>query len=261
MTQEPKRIYLNSSTYVTKENGRLVMIRPRQEKLFDICIDLLVEVFGKYSRPNMKEEVKKSRGETVPPKEPTMGPSEGFTNPPLFNPNANLIEPTPTQSIMGPLVPQPGIYRFGNRQLALMPINPQPGPAMPPQLGHPYSQLNWMYPQSSSMVSFNYPPISTDPRQFITNLAPNSEGASQAPTTVTKHICADCGRLRSRKYQHEHPLKPGEIPTPAFCKRCQKDAMSTEESEDSVKNSKKQHNKTKKASKVSSLQESRAQFS
>jgi hypothetical protein len=256
MTQEPRRIYLNGSAYVTKENGRLVMIRPRREKLFDIFMDLLGEVFGKYPYPKMKADAKKPEGENAPAQESTTGPSQGFLTPPLFNPNANLVGSSSTQPIMGPMVPQPGIYSLGNRQLALMPMNPQPGPAMLPQLGYPYCQPQWMYPQSSNMGGFNYLPMGTDPQQFITNPVPNNEVASQATVTVTKHICAECGRLRSRKYQQEHPLKPGETPTTAFCKKCQKDVTSTEESERSVKNTKKLHEKARRVSKVSSRQES-----
>ena len=45
--------------------------------------------------------------------------------------------------------------------------------------------------------------------------------------TVVKHACANCGRIRSRKYHHENPIKPGEVPMPAFCKKCQRDASST----------------------------------
>jgi hypothetical protein len=260
MTQESKRIYLNGSTYVTKENGKLVMIRPRREKLLDICMDLLGEAFGKYSRPKMKEDTEKPEGETVLPEGSATRHFESFPTPPLFSPNANLMGPPPTQSMTVPMIPQPGVYRFGNRQLALMPINPQLGPAMPPQIGYPYSQPQWMYPQAPNIGGFNYPPMGTDPRQFITNSATNSEAASQSPATVTKHICAECGRLRSRKYQEEHPLKPGESPTLAFCRRCPKDVTSTEDSESSVENTKKQHKKAKKGSKVSSIQKPKAKI-
>ncbi|CZT45727.1 uncharacterized protein RSE6_06062 [Rhynchosporium secalis] len=57
-------------------------------------------------------------------------------------------------------------------------------------------------------------------------------GAVKVDIAVTKHICGECGRLRSRKYHHEHPLKPGEVPEIAFCRKCQKYATSTSESSD-----------------------------
>ena len=56
--------------------------------------------------------------------------------------------------------------------------------------------------------------------------------------TIAKHICANCGRIRSRKYHHEHPIKPGETPIPAFCRKCQRDASSTS-SEERLKDTRK----------------------
>lgn len=38
------------------------------------------------------------------------------------------------------------------------------------------------------------------------------------------HICAGCGKRRSREYQKAHPLKRGEKPVPAYCTRCIRDA-------------------------------------
>ncbi|KAL2070902.1 hypothetical protein VTL71DRAFT_13928 [Oculimacula yallundae] len=81
------------------------------------------------------------------------------------------------------------------------------------------------------------------------------ESSVKVKIAVTKHVCGDCGRLRSRKYHHDHPLKPGEIPEVAFCRKCQKDVSSTSESSDTevvgkVKTSKKKVKKSKKAKKA-----------
>ncbi|RYP56845.1 hypothetical protein DL769_009849 [Monosporascus sp. CRB-8-3] len=38
------------------------------------------------------------------------------------------------------------------------------------------------------------------------------------------HICAGCGKRRSREYQKTHPLRRGEIPEPAYCARCIREA-------------------------------------
>ncbi|KAI1845619.1 hypothetical protein JX266_008230 [Neoarthrinium moseri] len=35
-----------------------------------------------------------------------------------------------------------------------------------------------------------------------------------------KHVCAGCGRTRSRGYHLDHPLKRGETPEPGYCRRC-----------------------------------------
>lgn len=251
MTQEPNKIYFNSSTYVTRVNGRLVMIRRKREKLLDICRELLRDTFGKHSHLKMVQYSNESEGKKVTHQKPITGPFQDFSSPPMFNPNANLAGPPLAQPIPGSMGLQAGIYKFGNRQLALLPLNPQGGLAMPPELGYPYYHPSWMHSQGSNMGSLNYPPMGTDPRQPMTNPLPDIEVARQAAVTVTKHICAECGRLRSRKYQHEHPLKPGETPIPALCKKCQKDVRSTDESEGSLKNNKKQHRRLKKGSKAS----------
>ena len=260
MTEEQIKIHLNSSTYVTKVNGRLVIVRESREKLRDICMDLLAEAFGKYTRPKMKDDSKKPEGESVPAQKKAATPVQNFPTPPLFNPNANLVASPSVQAIMGPMGQQSGIYRFGNRQLALLPVNPQGGPVIPLQMGYPYPQPPWMFPQPSNISGFNFPPTGTGPRQFTANSAPPSEVASQTYITVTKHVCAECGRLRSRKYQQENPLKPGETPTPAFCKKCQKDVTSTEESDASVRNNEKQHKWSKRGRKVSSTHKSIVYF-
>ncbi len=244
MTEDPIKIYLDGSTYATKVNGKLVLVRERRERLRDICMDLLGEAFGKYSRPKMKNDSKKQEGEHVE--------AQNFAAPPLFNPNANWAGPASVPSIMGPMGPQPGIYRFGNRQLALLPLNPQAGPAMPPQMGYTHPQPPWMFPQASNISGFNFPPMGIDPRQFITNSAAPGEVTSKTSVTVAKHVCAECGKLRSRKYQHENPLKPGETPSPSFCKKCQKDVTSTEESDTSIGNTEKQQKRSKKVLKVGS---------
>jgi hypothetical protein len=49
--------------------------------------------------------------------------------------------------------------------------------------------------------------------------------------SLTKHVCAKCGKVRSSKYHHENPLKPGEVPAPAFCGRCERDLTSTDVSD------------------------------
>lgn len=55
---------------------------------------------------------------------------------------------------------------------------------------------------------------------------------SRLGTTVMieKHICANCSRLRSRKYHADNPIVPGTLPVASFCRRCQRDASSTSSS-------------------------------
>lgn len=72
--------------------------------------------------------------------------------------------------------------------------------------------------------------------------SPNKVVVEETKTTVTitKHICANCGRVRSKGYHKDHPLKDGDSPTPTFCRRCQRDASSTS-SDSRNKKDKKKH--------------------
>jgi hypothetical protein len=65
--------------------------------------------------------------------------------------------------------------------------------------------------------------------------------------TITKHVCANCGRIRSRRYHRDNPLKPGEHPVPGFCHKCQRDESSLSGKES---NGKRHPNKLKKHRKV-----------
>lgn len=49
------------------------------------------------------------------------------------------------------------------------------------------------------------------------------DGMDQTPPstpTMHMHICAGCGKTRSKGYHMTHPLKKGEIPEPDYCRRC-----------------------------------------
>jgi hypothetical protein len=48
--------------------------------------------------------------------------------------------------------------------------------------------------------------------------------------TITKHICAKCHRVRSTSFHRKNPIKPGETPVPAYCRKCQRDASQTSSS-------------------------------
>ena len=195
------KVYLDSSTYITKVSGKTVMVRSRnqllserQEKLSNLCADLLRGVLSGYKRQKMKNS-------QIPPdksasaRNPTDIPFQGLLPLPI-------IGSASAPSAMGPVVPQPGIYRFGDRQMALLPLTSQGSPGNLPQMENPYPQQPWVFPLSSSTMGFNFPPTGTDAEQFA-----KSQTAGEASLSVTKHVCAECGRLRSRKYQHANPLK------------------------------------------------------
>jgi hypothetical protein len=64
----------------------------------------------------------------------------------------------------------------------------------------------------------------------ITSGSTIHEGSDVSKTTimVEKHVCANCGRIRSKKYHHEHTIKDGVKLAPSFCRKCQRDASSTD---------------------------------
>lgn len=74
--------------------------------------------------------------------------------------------------------------------------------------------------------------------------------ATKTTVTIVKHVCAHCGRLRSRKYHHEHPIKDGEIPAPAFCRKCQRDSSSTSESSSSGREERRKEKKDTRKKRV-----------
>ena len=135
----------------------------------------------------------------------------------------------------------------GGRQLALLPVN---GPHSMPQATGQYSQP-WIYPQGQPISGFpSYGSAANNPWQsFIASWTANASTTHNF--TITKHICANCGRLRSRKYQAGNPIIAGEVPTPAFCRKCQKDSSSTEAESDSSRTLKNHTKKSRKQSKVS----------
>ncbi|KAI0829993.1 hypothetical protein F5Y06DRAFT_307989 [Hypoxylon sp. FL0890] len=62
------------------------------------------------------------------------------------------------------------------------------------------------------------------------------ENEAEDQRSIGKHIqhinhCAGCGRVRSKAYQRAHPLERGQIPEPAYCAKCLRDAASMESDE------------------------------
>ncbi|OAF54878.2 hypothetical protein VC83_08610 [Pseudogymnoascus destructans] len=141
----------------------------------------------------------------------------------------HVHEPNPMAPAVPP--PQPGIYQQGNRQLVLLPKVPT-GHGPPPMMhqGHfGYPQQPFMYggqPQMVSMMGntgfggFN--------SQYDKPAPATAPVATPTSITVTRHLCANCGNLRSRKYQAAHPLQAGDTAPVSFCRKCEKEFRSTD---------------------------------
>ena len=50
-----------------------------------------------------------------------------------------------------------------------------------------------------------------------------------------KYKCRVCGRFRSARYHHKHPIPPGELPKATVCRRCRHEETDSEESFESTR--------------------------
>jgi hypothetical protein len=154
--------------------------------------------------------------------------------------------------VPGPLPPH-------SAPILQQPFPPQPYPYAQGQILQPiYSQASTPVPCCTYQrpVTYSNPPnvpaltpggiarlqaIDGHFHQFVaptlakdtSNLSEESAKTTTSKTTVTitKHICADCQRVRSRKYHEKNPIIPGKELAPDFCRRCQKDVSGTESSD------------------------------
>lgn len=117
-----------------------------------------------------------------------------------FQPNGQ----GPAFSGYQPVPPWVGDMRAGHR--VSMPPPPPPH--------HPY-----IVPQAS--------PASGLPPTVLPSVEVPAHEAASGPQ-FTGHVCAHCGVSRSRRYHAEHPIKPGEVPIPDYCGRCQKEDTCSE---------------------------------
>lgn len=215
------------------------MAREKRDKPAGVAIDLLGEAFGVQSRIAHKRT--KSLNEAPPT--------------PLMIGGVPYIAPEQVLHST-PIPPQgfPGLLATGLMQMQQFPQQQFPS-------------QNMLYQQTQVQPTYYFPPArfsvgspkkpTVDDFEQLKNIdadynskhkahtLTNSTPMAQTTTVITQHTCANCGRLRSRKYQHENPIKPGETPVMAFCRKCQKDASSTEESEGTKKSTKIQNTKQK----------------
>ena len=169
--------------------------------------------------------------------------------------SASMTPSITTPLIIGgiPYVPQQSV------------THPQPvAHSQPFQQNYPYFPMPQPQPQIQQQFTYPAPQYGgPTPKDFATlrqidghynNLQKHSsDPALRTTITITKHICAQCGRLRSRQYHRDNPVLPGVEAAPAFCRKCQRDASETSCSDKSPKRgNKKEKNreKNKKKEKV-----------
>jgi hypothetical protein len=170
------------------------MAREKRPKPADVAVDLLGEAFG------VRTRVIRKRSKSV----------EGAKGPLLIGgvpyvPQQQLTYTTP--------IPQAA---FSTQNL--VPYHPQPAQSfiLPNPSQRDFDQLQQMQAHFNKLFPAGRP--MHDQRKVE---------VTKTTITITKHICAGCGRIRSKKYHYNHPLKDGEKPEPDFCRKCQKDSSST----------------------------------
>jgi hypothetical protein len=187
-----------------------------------MAIDLLGEAFG------VRTRVIRKRAKSL----------EGMPAPLLIGgvpyvPQQQLTytSPIPQQQFSSSTIQLPQYQQ--HQQLSL----PAPKPTH-----HDFDQLKRIDAHFNKVQRYSVAPV----------LNSNEETATRTTITITKHICANCGRLRSKKYHHDNAMKPGETPVPAFCRKCQRDNSSTSYSDSSrhAKEKEKMKGKSKKYHKV-----------
>ena len=200
--------------YLTKVNGKLVMAREKKEKPAILAIDLLGEAFGVRTRVIRKRAKSLSK-----PKTPLLIGGVPYV------PQQQLVytAPLPQQAFPLSMVSMPQYQQLAAPQKFTVP-NPNPTKEDFEQLNLIIAHYNENFATKETKL------LSSGPDQ---NPAGEVEAKPRTIVTITKHICANCGRLRSKKYHYNNPIKPGENPTPIFCKKCQKDASSTSYSDTS----------------------------
>jgi hypothetical protein len=195
-TIELERVIPPGQPYLTKVNGKLVMAREKRPKTRTIALDLLGEAFGSKTR------LIRTRTKSLDKPGPLLIGGVPYV------PQQQIIHPPYTTPL-----PQ---QAFSTQNL--IPYAPQPAFILPNPSQQDINQLHQMQAHFGKMYGHGA-------------LNNNQNGKIEVTTTtitVTKHICAGCGRIRSKKYHHDHPLKEGEKPEPDFCRRCQKDTSSTD---------------------------------
>ncbi|KAH7354726.1 hypothetical protein BKA65DRAFT_475207 [Rhexocercosporidium sp. MPI-PUGE-AT-0058] len=280
-----ERVIPPGTPYLTKVNGKLAWARKKTPKPINPVQDLLGEAFGSRAvivrrrSKSLERPVRKvilGNGPMARPQQLSYSapiPQQAFTasmppmahyshHPPQYPPQH------PPQYLLQP-IPQPGPQPSQPPRLYIPQQPPIPAPLFvqrsptekeKEQLklfdAHFNTTVKPRTTRVTSASSEDSQEKAKDKQQEKVNKKVAESGTEESTTKVkiaiTRHVCGDCGRLRSRKYHHDHPLRPGEIPELAFCRKCQKDASSTSESSDAEeeeKVQKKTKSKKKKKSK------------
>ncbi|RYP54888.1 hypothetical protein DL768_000452 [Monosporascus sp. mg162] len=154
-----------------------------------------------------------------------------YVNPPSYSgPETASVPVLPTQHPYPPYPPYTAPAPY------VMPGPPPP--SLPPGFQTPrVTPLRSNYPNSDTSkvedAEVCHNPAATSPGGPLCNEKSAEKNKIEDDTKVNRsvskrirhyHICAGCGKRRSREYQKTHPLRRGEIPKPTYCARCIREA-------------------------------------
>lgn len=141
--------------------------------------------------------------------------------PPPRNPNTNTMPPA-INIINGQPFLAPGVSAIPQR----VPMNPfQPMPFMQ----HPANAIA-------------FPPGIPGMPPFPGMIQP-----ARGQLKKNRHKCSSCGRSRSARYHHQHPIIPGLTPADSICRKCQRVETESESTDSDLQPPKSPNIKAKKS--------------
>ena len=206
------------------------MAREKKEKRASFVVDLLGEAFG---IPRIPRKRAKSLEGLLLPGTPLL-----IGNVPYFPVQSQPPTPTLPQLTFPPNVQFQQIHPY-QPPTQYPPANPGPpahysvAPPSPTEkdfdelksINRHYNSMHGKKPHNKKLHKrTSSAPLQSVDEEFGST---STITASNTTITITKHICANCQRIRSKKYHQEHPIKAGEKPAPDFCRKCQREASST----------------------------------
>ncbi|RDW84400.1 hypothetical protein BP6252_01990 [Coleophoma cylindrospora] len=240
--------------YLTKVNGRLVMARQKHDRSAS-AMNLLGEAFGLSTTRVIR------RRPSSPEIEKTVPVYNTLPNPQRHYYPTNYASPDAIQAVSSPVLLYPGnmiqvvaiappqLLPSLPRRMSLQTINSQAASEPCRVIGEDLAQLHLLDAHYRAYVAQNKDKIpaenAAEKQTSCTTAVTDQQASSKTTITITKHVCAGCGRLRSRKYHHNNPIQSGEEAKQTFCRKCQKDPSSTS-SDDNDKVEKKRKNKQKR---------------
>jgi hypothetical protein len=248
-----KTIIPAGQPYLTKVNGKLVMAREKKPKVAKAAMVLLGDAF--VARTVVRRRSKSVEPQAVPilwnttTVNPTQAPVLPYSNPlpqqPFqpFNPYLQPPQGYPQQCMPPILTPcNPSLPQYPIQPQRY--IVPQPIQALQPSK-EDLESLKRIDAHFNEITRMKNKCLSGGPSAETKVL---EENTIKTTVNITSHVCANCRRPRSRRYHAENPIKAGETPTPALCRKCKKHSSETSDS-DAPKNPKSPEDKEKKENK------------